>query len=47
MVTIVPTGAETAEVRVRTETPAAAHPWGEQAAETFVAEFAAAAKGTP
>ena len=47
MVTIVPTGAETAEVRVRTETSAQAHTWGEQAAEAFVAGFAAAAKGTP
>ena len=47
LVTIVPTGAETAEVRVRTETPAAAGAWGEQAAEAFVAEFAAAAQGTP
>jgi hypothetical protein len=47
MVTIIPTGAETAEVRVRTETPAQAHPWGEEVAEAFVAGFAAAAKGTP
>jgi hypothetical protein len=47
IVIIVPTGAETAEVRVRTETPAAAHTWGEEAAEAFVAGFAAAAKGTP
>ena len=47
MVTIVPTGAETAEVQVRTETPATAGSWGEQAAEAFVAGFAAAAKGTP
>ena len=47
MVTIVPTGAETAEVRVWTETPATARTWGEQAAEAFVAGFAAAAQGTP
>jgi hypothetical protein len=47
MVTIVPTGAETAEVRVRTETPAEAGTWGEQAAEAFVAGFTAAAQGTP
>jgi hypothetical protein len=47
MVTIVPTGAETAEVRVQTETPATARPWGEQVAEAFVAGFAAAAQGTP
>ena len=47
MVTLVPTGTETTEVRVWTETPAAAGPWGEQAAEAFVAGFAAAAKGTP
>jgi hypothetical protein len=47
MVTIVPTGAETAEVRVWTETPAAVSSWGEQAAEAFVAGFTAAAKGTP
>ena len=47
LVTIVPTGAETAEVRVRTETPAAAGPWGKQVAEAFVAGFAAAAQGTP
>ena len=47
LVTIVPTGAETAEVRVRTETPAAAGPWGEQVAEAFVAGFAAAAQVTP
>ena len=47
MVTIVPTGAETAEVQVRTETPTTVGPWGEQAAEAFVAGFAAAAKGAP
>jgi hypothetical protein len=47
MVTIVPTGAETAEVRVWTETPATVHTWGEETAEAFVAGFAAAAKGTP
>jgi hypothetical protein len=47
LVTIVPTGAETAEVRVRTATPAQARTWGEQAAEAFVAEFAAAAQGPP
>jgi hypothetical protein len=47
MVTIVPTGTETAEVRVRTETPATASTLGEQVAEDFVAGFAAAAKGTP
>jgi hypothetical protein len=47
LVTIVPTGAETAEVQVRTETPATAGPWGEQAAEAFVAGFVAAAKGAP
>jgi hypothetical protein len=47
LVTIVPTGAETTEVRVRTETPAAAGPWGEKVAEAFVAGFTAAAQGTP
>jgi hypothetical protein len=47
LVTIVPTGAETAEVRVQTETPAPAHAWGERVAEAFVAGFAAAAQGTP
>ena len=45
MVSIVPTGAETTEVRVWTETPATAHTWGEQAADAFVAGFAEAAKG--
>jgi hypothetical protein len=47
MVTIVPTGAETAEVRVQTETPTTAHAWGERMAEAFVAGFAAAAQGSP
>ena len=47
LVTIVPTGAETAEVRVQTETPAPAHAWGARVAEAFVAAFAAAAQGTP
>ena len=46
LVTIIPTGAETAEVRVQTETPATARPWGERVAEAFAAAFAAAAQGT-
>jgi hypothetical protein len=46
-VTIVSTGAETAEVRVWAETPVQARTWGEQAAEALVAGFAAATEGTP